>query len=171
MQYVSPPMSIKELERLAWQFRQQVGLSQAQYFPVLEFLERIKHFFPDGPDWDIVEDHELPQGVHAQYDVIRNLISISNSVYIGAGKGNGRDRMTIMHEIVHFLLIRHHGLTLNRSFGEEVESYRDPEWQAKCLAGEIMMCTRMVRRMTPAQVTLVCGVSPAAADYKMSRTR
>lgn len=171
MQYVSPPTSIKQLELLAWKFRLQVGLSHTPYFPVLEFLERIKQFFPNGPDWDVVEDHELPDGVHAQYDVSRNLISISNTVYIGASKGNGRDRMTIMHEIAHFLLIRHHGLTLNRSFGGKVEPYKDPEWQAKCLAGEIMMCTRMVSRMTPSQVALACGVSSDAASYKMSRTR
>ena len=59
-------------------------------------------------------------------------------------------------------------MKLTRSFDEHVPAYQDPEWQAKCLAGELMVPYELVGGMSAAAVANACGVSLQAAYYQLS---
>ena len=47
-----------------------------------------------------------------------------------------------------------------------IEAYEDPEWQAKCFAGEVMINKELVKNMKPQEIALQCGVSLQAAEYQ-----
>lgn len=83
-------------------------------------------------------------------------IRIREDVYEGAVRGNGQDRMTITREIAHYVLLIVCGVKFARSFGDTpVVAYKDPEWQAKALAGEIMCPADIIKHMTVEQITHV----------------
>lgn len=170
--YSCQPMSRGELRAYAQSIRRAFRLENCIYFPVERFLEILPiaigdeefyfHVIPDL-EW------ELPDSVHAYYDVEDNCIYIKESVYIGASNGVGRDRMTIIHECAHVLLIKHSHIQLHRNFGGAVRPYEDPEWQAKCLAGELMVPKELVRGLNAEEVSQRCGVSVGAARYQLSK--
>ena len=112
-----------------------------------------------------------PPGVHADYSLEHNCIRIRQSVYDGACNGIGRDRMTVMHEMSHALLLKISGVKLQRNYSETLPTYCDPEWQAKCLAGEIMIPAHLVRGMKLDEVVQRCGVSYDAASYQLSKIK
>ena len=114
----------------------------------------------------------MKEGVHAELDVVNRHMKIREDVYEGAARGNGRDRMTIMHEIAHLFLIVIFGVKLTRTFASsELPAYKDPEWQAKALAGELMCPAHMIKEMMPEQIASKCGVSIDAARYQLSKSR
>jgi hypothetical protein len=95
--------------------RFKLELGNTLYFPVAELLEFMPEIFPKS-HFEVVEDDELPCGVHAETDVENHVIYVKQSVYDGACSGNGRDRMTIAHEIGHYLLLYFWGFKFQRNF-------------------------------------------------------
>jgi Zn-dependent peptidase ImmA (M78 family) len=131
----------------------------------------MNEFFPKF-HFEIVEDFELPRGVHADTDALNHIIRIKQSVYDGACNGNGRDRMTIAHEIGHYILLCVCGFKYQRNFtGSTIPRYQDPEWQAKCFAGELLIAAYLVKGMTPYEIMYACGVSMSAAETQWSKFR
>ena len=103
-------------------------------------------------------------------DIISKTIKIRSDVYEGACNGVRRDRMTIAHEFAHFITLCVCGFRLARSFGNvDVPPYCDPEWQAKCLAGELMIDSDLVKGMSRSEVSEKCGVSYDAAKLQLSK--
>lgn len=167
--YRVEPKSRKELRLLAKQIRKNLGLEDQLYFPVVELFDRLPDIY-DGLECQIVDDAELPINVHGLTDITSKTIKIKESVYDNACNGNGRDRMTILHEIAHYLTLGELNFSLARSFDEEkVPTYCDPEWQAKCLAGELMMPAEKIKNMNVEEITEKCGVSYDAAQYQLSK--
>ena len=163
VQYISQPLSRYNLRNYAFQLRKLLNVEKQLYFPVMEFLEVLPDIFSQL-SWEIVEDTESPQFVHGETDVLNHYIKIRQSVYDGACEGNGRDRMTVMHEIAHYLLLCVNGVKLQRNFNKQVvKAYCDPE----CLAGEIMIPAHLVAGMDLFDVIEKCGVSWNAAVYQM----
>lgn len=164
--YIIEPKSRIDLRRIAKQFRKYLGLDDKKYFPIVEVLEIMPKVFKEF-SFEIVEDGELPPEEHADTDIKTGHVRIKESVYDGACAGNGRDRMTIAHEISHFLEIFVMEFKLSRNFSnDKIESYRDPEWHAKCLAGEIMIPAHLMRDADIATIVEVCGVTEDAARYQ-----
>ena len=170
MKFACPPMSRKNLRSYAQTIRDSLGLQNTLRFPAVEFLETLPDLLGDDSLYfDCVNDCEWTEtNAHAYYDLEENCIKVRESVYMGACAGNGRDRMTITHECCHVLLLHHSHLKLTRSFDTQVPAYQDPEWQAKCLAGELMIPYNLVGNMTPSAVATSCGVSFQAACYQLS---
>ena len=105
----------------------------------------------------------------ADTDIRTGHIRIKESVYEGACNGEGRDRMTIAHEIGHYFTLCFCGFRLERNFsGGKIPAFRDPEWQAKCFAGELMVPAHRVKGMDAYEIADQCGVSYDAAcvQYK-----
>jgi Zn-dependent peptidase ImmA (M78 family) len=151
------------------QLREAFGLERALHFPVVLILDLLHTYFPRF-SYRIVEDRELPKDNHAYTDVLNQVIVIKESVYDGACNGKGRDRMTIAHEIGHYLLVRAHGLQLQRDFSKRpMQTYEDPEWQADCFAGELLVPAHLVRGMGIDDVIKKCGVSRDAARVQLSK--
>ena len=173
--YCIEPKSRKDLREIALKIREAVGLRDCIFFPIVDFMEHMMPKMFSNYNFEIIEDTELPSNQDA-VTVIENgfgTVKIKQSVYDGACDGNGQHRMTIAHEIVgHFIPMCVLGFEFCRSFGDEkIEAYRDPEWQAKCIAGELMMAYHLVKDFKPKQLMEMCGVSKSAALYQRKKFR
>lgn len=171
-EFFCDPLSRREIRLMANSLRKKFDIPFEEPFPVVQFLEMLPEIFKKSAvEYEIVENDKLPQNVHAEYDVYEKTIRIKESVYNGACAGNGRDLMTVLHEISHFLLLSVMGIKFYRTFDRKVQPYNDPEWQAKCLAGELMMPAREIRGMSPAEVAKKYKVSLPAAEYQLSKIK
>ncbi len=165
--YSVEPRSRADLRRLASEIRKALRLDKQLYFPIVELLDVLEETL-DGFSYLIIPDDELPPNKHADTNVYTGEIRIKESVYNGARRGNGRDRMTIAHEFSHFMTLCFLGMKLSRTIGgERIKSYEDPEWQAKCLAGELLIPYTLTIGMTTGKIVEKCGVSYSAAEYRM----
>ena len=157
--------SRKQLRILAEIVRDSLKLNDCIKFPIVETLDVFSKIWPNF-SYEIVENHELPRSVHADTDIITGHIRIKQAIYDGACDGNGRDRMTIAHEVCHFITLCILGFRVQRNFGKPLRPCEDPEWQAKCMAGELMINRRLTKNMKPHEIAEACGVSLDAAGYQ-----
>lgn len=155
------------MRELATRLRLLLGIGANQpYIDVTRVLEKIEELDPDF-SFEVVDNDKLAAGVQAQTDVIKNKILIKESVYDGASANNGRDRMTIAHELLHFILHQPATLTLFRR-EEPMPLYKNPEWQAECFAGELLMPYEIIKNMSEDEIVDKCKVSPSAAHYQLT---
>lgn len=166
MSYAVELKSRIQLRDLVNYFRDYLHLHDVLYFPIVEILDVMCDLF-DGFSYEVVPDSDLPPNVHAETDIINKHISIKESVYDGAANGNGRDRMTIAHEIGHYITICICGFKLHRIFNNRsLAKTMSPEWQAKCFAGELLIPAHLTNNMLPKEIVDKCGVSLPAATYQ-----
>jgi len=172
MEYIAEPVSRDNLRDLAFYLRKLLGLQDTLYFPVMPFLEHVMPSIYDGFHYEIVPEEYFPEERHAEIDIAKHIIRIREDVYEGAANGRGQHRMTVMHEIAHYILLVQCGVKLGRTFGETpVKRYQDPEWQAKALAGEIMCPADKISTLSVEQVMEQCGVSRNAAELNLKINR
>lgn len=168
MQYQCSPLSRATLRGLASEIRKQLGWEKSAWLPVMKLLEGFHEIIGD-PEFSFQcdPDETFDNGIHAEFLPDQNMIRIRESVYLGAYENNGRDRMTIVHELAHVILIKVCEVRFARCFDNQpVPTYCDPEWQAKCLAGELMVPYKLMKDKEVSQITLLCGVSADAASYQ-----
>lgn len=167
-EYIVEAKSRADLRMLTRILRIKLRLDDVLYFPIVELLDVMTELFDDF-NYEIVEDNVLPKNIHADTDIRTGHIRIKESVYEGACNGEGRDRMTIAHEIGHYFTLCFCGFKMERNFsGGEIPAFCDPEWQAKCFAGELMVPEHRVKGMNEYEIADQCGVSYDAAcvQYK-----
>ncbi len=163
------PKSRLDFRRMALDVRTHLGLKDVLYFPVVNVVESLSLIFP-AFTYDIVEENELPLGAHADMNIVNQMMRIKRSVYVRACDGKGRDRMTIAHELGHFFTLCVAGFKLQRNFsGQEPKPFEDPEWQANCFAGELLMAAHLIKGMDASEVEAKCGVSYQAAMTQLSK--
>ena len=168
MRYKVEGKSRNELRKLANEIRKIFGFENTLYIPIVDLLDIMCELQPRF-SYEILEDSEFKPNVHADIDIVSETISIRQSVYDRACSGAGRDRMTIAHELAHYFTLCICGYKLTRSFGEPIAAYEDPEWHAKCLAGELMMGAHLIKGMSVADVTRLCGVTEDAAKLQLKK--
>lgn len=169
VEYEVEAKSRNQLRFLATVLRKYLGLENELYFPIVELLDVMCEIFSEF-SYEIVPDSIFPSNVHADTDVINHHIRIKESVYNGAAEGNGRDRMTIAHEIGHYFTLCFCGFRFQRNFKKEkIPAYKSPEWQAKCFAGELLIDFNLVYNMQPYEIVTKCGVSYEAAYYQYNQ--
>lgn len=165
-EYIVEPKSRQDIRELTLILRKFLGLENVKYIPITELLDVFAEIF-DNFSYEIVENNELPYGTHADTNALTGHIRIRESVYEGACNGNGRDRMTIAHEIGHYFTICFCGFKLERNFdNKKVKAYRDPEWQAKCFAGEFLVSAHLMKDCSVEEIIKECGVSYDAAKIQ-----
>lgn len=163
IKYIVEPKSRQNLRDLALSLRESLNLKNEKYFPITELLDVLAELF-DNFSYEIVEDNELPFETHADTNALTGHIRIKESVYEGACNGSGRDRMTIAHELGHYFTICFCGFKFKRNFtNEKVKTYNDPEWQAKCFAGELLVPAHLMKGCSVEEIVEECGVSYDAA--------
>ncbi len=170
--YYAQAVSRKDLRILAYCIRKEFGYEDKWKIPVELLLDQMCDYY-DKLSYEIVPDEEWDEPfAHADTNILEHTIRIRESVYNNACDGCGRDRMTIAHEIAHYILICDIGIQLHscRQSGK-IKSYNDPEWQAKCLAGELMIPYYKVKQsyeeFSAQQIEELCGVSFDAANYQL----
>lgn len=165
--YEASPRSRKELRRFAKDIRCLIGVQKQARFPIMKFLEFVMPY-KFGVEKKIIDDDlwnkRYKSNIHASFNLNEMIIEIKESIYNGACLGNGRDRMTIAHEVGHALLLPKDNIKLYRSLkGERPPAFKDPEWQAKCFGGELLVNYEVCRGMSVGQIVEQCQVSFDAA--------
>ena len=100
-EYIVEPKSREDLRYLANILRSRLRLENTLWVPIVEILDVLPELFDDF-SYEIVPDSEFPVSIHADTDVRTGHIRIKESIYERACDGEGRDRMTIAHEIGHY---------------------------------------------------------------------
>jgi len=163
---LAEPMSRVTIKAIAIKLRELSGYNDILYFPIDKFLEHKMPKWFSGFHYEIVPKNYFPPNIHAETAIEEQIIRIREDIYLGAINGIGRDRMTIAHEVAHYILLVVEDTKLYRSFREEpIEAFRDPEWQAKALAGELLCPFHLIKGMAASQIASACGVSDEAAQY------
>ena len=166
MGHIAEAISRNTLIALTSKIRELSGYNDKLYFPIVKFLEHMMPKWFSGFHLEIMPTDYFPPKIHGETAIEEKTIRIREDVYLGAISGIGRDRMTMAHEAGHYILIVAKGLKLYRSFDEaRVEAFRDPEWQAKALAGELLCPFHLIKGMAAPQIAVACGVSDEAAQY------
>ena len=156
------------LRAIADKIREKSGYKDKLYFPIVEFVEHKMPKLFSGFHLEIKEKSFFPQNIHGDTVIEDQSIRIREDIYLGAINGLGRDRMTMAHEVGHYILLVAKGFRFYRSFdfdGAKIEAFRDPEWQAKALAGELLCPFHLIKGMAASQIASACGVSDEAAQY------
>ncbi len=139
---------------------------------VIKMLE-LSHDIFNCITYEIVEDDELgniPSRCNPDFNGNYH-IQIKESVYVGAAEVIGGYRMHIVHELSHaFLCMLGYTPVCDRSFKNfELNPCESMEWQAKALAGEIMMDDELTEGMTIDELMNKCGVSIDGANNRYKR--
>jgi Zn-dependent peptidase ImmA (M78 family) len=169
---IAEPVNRQNLRAIAEIVRKKMGYNNVLYFPIMQLLEHKMPTWFEGFHYEVVLLSDFPSNIHAETDIKEKVIRIREDVYNGAVNNVGRDRMTIAHEIAHYILLVVNGVKLYRSFQDSKPvAYRDPEWQAKALAGEILCGSHLIKGMPAYLIEQKCGISEKAAEYIASRNR
>lgn len=169
--YVVPPLSRKEIREFAESVRKMFGIYNNTYFPVTRVLEVLGLM---EINFEIIAEMEWLRTyggeTQAFYSLSEHTIKIRQSVYDCDNKDHGRDRFTIAHEIAHALLLNNHSIKVakNRNV-EDTPIWCNPEWQADCLAGELLVPYHLCKDMTIEEIMEKCKVSFKAASYQKSK--
>ena len=166
--YEVPPLGRKDLRWVAKIIRNRLGV-ETICFPVVELLETLGEI---GIYYDIVDCSQWGKifgaNEHAEYDLSTHIISIREDVYERAVKGLGRDRFTIAHEIAHAFLLDDKHIKVAKTRGKtSIPLWQNPEWQADCLAGELLVPYDLCREMTVAEIVEKCKVSLDALQMEV----
>lgn len=165
--YKADPMSRKDIREVANLLKGVLEIPQNQlYIDVVAVLEQLCDQ-DEEMSFEIIDDQRMPSNVHAKSDVDSQTMYIKESVYNGAAENNGRDRMTIAHEIFHLLVHQRPSLVLYRRDQGQMKTYENPEWQADCFAGEFLMPHDEIAKLTTSEVMEYCKVSEPAANYQL----
>jgi hypothetical protein len=161
------PQSRTDIRATAMQLRQSLGLAHQLWFPALEVVELVmpkldkEYFFQVATHDELGSSHGL-----TIRDGDEVSIMLREDIYERAYAHEGRDRGTVAHELGHYLM-HARSPALHRNFGGPLKSFEDPEWQAKCFQGELLVPRHLVTGMSAYDVARQCGVSMDAAAYQL----
>lgn len=144
------------------------------YVDVIKLFELTPHRF-NNITTEIVDDNVLdniPGRCNPDFNGNYH-IQIKESVYNGAVEGIGGYRTHIIHELSHaFLCMFGYTPVCDRSFkNKELIPCESMEWQAKALAGEILMEYNITKGMSIEELIEKCGVSIDGAYNRMTRDK
>jgi Zn-dependent peptidase ImmA (M78 family) len=140
------------------------------WFPIVEVLEFALPTLDEEFYMEVVDPEELGD-CHAVTIPEEKLIKVRKDIYIRAHDGHGRDRGTLAHELGHLILHSRVGLA-RRPAPRLLDRFRNSEWQAKCFAGELLVCAKLVLpEDTPESVAVRFGVSEDSARVQLAALR
>ena len=157
-----PPRSRAAIREIAHLVRDVVKCTVPK-FPIVEVLEHaLPTLFPRYV-LEICDFAEMGANHGLTYPEEWR-IKIREDIYERACDDEGRDRMTLAHELGHLIL--HQKVAFARMPPDAtVPVYMDSEWQANCFGGELLMCARHVHRCRNAsEAERLFGVSSQAAS-------
>lgn len=164
--YKVPPCSRKELRKFARRLKRKLGIEKEICCPIVELFEALasEGFF----NFEIVEEAEMPSA-YAETLYRDKVIRLREDIYDMAVANIPFGRSTIAHELLHFFKHRNEEVVFLRSV-DDIKSrrtYEDPEWQANCFAGELLVPKELVQGMTVEEVMDKCKVSREMATIQL----
>ncbi|MDD6218380.1 MAG: ImmA/IrrE family metallo-endopeptidase [Selenomonadaceae bacterium] len=172
MDYTTKSLSRATIRKLAPIFRFLFKQKAKGPFHVLKALELLPDVFPSC-NYEVVPDRNLPSNVVAR--CFRNdtpngyTVTIKETVYKGAYRGNGACLGFICHELCHIFLFNL-GFTPvhDRSFEDNtIPAYGSVEWQAKALCGEVMIPHEESKGMSYDRIIDYYHVSKGFANHRL----
>ncbi len=165
--YKADAISRDDIRRFVRSIKTLVGLENVLYFPILSFVENILPILVPDFQFEVVPESEMGNK-HGETYPSKNLIRIREDIYLRAAAGEGRDRLTVAHEVGHLFLHEDDAIALCRlESGEKLKPYEDPEWQADAFGGELLASSYLIAGMSQSEVERKCGVSSAAARVQL----
>ncbi len=166
---VANPLSRSDIRTQAFLIRKTFGYEKQLYFPIIRFVELILPQLVPKFVFDVASEDELGE-CHGLTYPERHLMRIREDVYLRADEGSGRDRATIAHELGHYFLHQpSHVAHARMEKGVTLPAYKNPEWQAKAFAGELLVPAHLVTGMKIREVAEKCGVSQEAAKIQLAK--
>ena len=144
MGYIAKGKSRLEIREVAKLIRKVQGMENELYFPILEFMEITLPLLIPGFTFRVGEKSEMREYEGLTFPE-RNEIIIRSDVYDRACSGGGRERLTISHELYHYLEHSKETVAFARTNGAPVPPYLDPEWQADVFGGELLVPYNLAR--------------------------
>ena len=153
--YTCDPQSRENLRKLAKAIRRKYGYENVLYFPIEKLFDQMSI------------DFDFEYEIFAITSLNENKIYFRQSLFEKAQQGDGFSRMTLAHELEHILSFKLFDIKLYRKIIPNDVAYIDPEWHAKCFAGELLMDYEMTQNMDVYEIVEKCGVSEVAAMYRV----
>lgn len=174
MDFKTKPLTREQIREIAAVIRKIFKCRKKYFFDVIDALERLPRIFKNVTV-EIVSDNDQ-QLKDAPATTITDFqgnycIKIKESIYMGAYyKNTGGYRSHIMHEICHVMLFMFVCLPFINSVynNYELPSYESIEWQAKALAGEVLIPYEATKGMDYLTIMWKCKVSENAAKKRVS---
>lgn len=174
MDYKTKAISRNEIRNIARFIRKLFRCRNKYYFDVIKAFEELPFMFSNISTEIVLDDS--PELGNAPSTIISDrkgnyVIKIKESVYEGAYyKKIGGYRNHIMHEICHYILFMlgytPHFDKVYKNF--VLKDYESVEWQAKALAGEVLIPYENTIGLTEEEIMKKCKVSNDAAKKRVS---
>ncbi len=158
------PMKRIEIRERAKIFRTKLGIDDALYIDAARIFETLAcgGYF----NYLVEEKKNMPD---RYADTVPNdkFIRIREDVYDKAVAGDPHARSTLFHELFHLLHKDKKVVLCRRAGAANKKAYEDPEWQANCFAGELLVPKHLVKGMSVEEVMEKCKVSRRMAEYQL----
>lgn len=171
-----PPRSRGEIRKIANTFREISRRALGSFgpeFPIVEAMELVLPMLDPEFTLEVLPTQKMGDE-HGLTIPSEHTIRLREDVYDRACDGQGRDRMTVAHEIGHYLLHRKPAAFARRErkADEPLPAFRSAEWQATCFGAELLVFPEGIdASMEDAEVAEMRGVSKDAAAYQMRTYR
>ncbi len=158
----------EDLEVIARNFLKKIGLEHQIQPDMMTVISKLKHVVPSFK-YQRVPDNDMPNA-EAQWLSDDFILKMRESVFVEMQRGHARARMTIAHELSHYLL-KHKGL-LNRSTQKTMSEIAVPlvrrqESEARRLGPIILAPEYLVPEgATAEEIVRMFGLSAEAASYR-----
>jgi len=164
--YRARPTSRLKIRSFANQIRKIVGLEKSTDFPILavfEFLSAQGIF-----TFEILPKEDMENKCGETFPEERHIL-IREDIYEEAYKEMPFARTTLAHELYHLFFHGGEAISLCRTDSEikARRAYEDPEWQANCFAGELLVPKDLVVGMSVEEVMKNCNVSVTMAKTQL----
>lgn len=162
------PLTRKDIRQVAIELRRKFGFSDRNEFPIMKFIEHVLPLVDLDFTLDVVEDRELGS-ILAETVPELHIIRVKKSVYEGACKNHYWHRMTLAHELGHYILHTSPNICYAKgSNSTYINKQFDIEKQADMFAAELLMPFNVVKNAPSAKkVAKQCNVSYKAAGIQM----
>lgn len=131
------PLSVLRIKKVADEIRKSYSIPLDTFFPIYDYINELCD--NNVLNLQILEDDDevFSDGKIAFYNPRDNFIYIKDSVDAELNEGVYRSNFTLAHELFHYMQVQ----VLNFKFEEvdEVEPFRDPEWQANEFAAQLLI--------------------------------
>lgn len=168
--FIVPPRSWADIERVAASLRSRFGLMGTPYFPIVEFIEKVLDHRLNMVRFEVGTRREM-KGAEGYTCPNGEFIQLRQDVYEGACRGRGRDRFTAAHELGHFAM--HTGVPLTRArVGDRLPAFRLAEPQANQFAAALLMPEGFIDPLGAEEAIMEQhGVSYEAAGHRLQYLR